>query len=192
MIDFVKFRPYQPGGAASGLASTLRHHPALKWVDHCDKQSNKTGVKVTHHALTWFVFDSGFVEVTGSLHKCWNSLNGREATYWNDFRRLDLFDLLDWLTAEMGVDLHTATLHRVEFGVNLTLPPAPPAVRDLLTRLLFYGKGQPFKDAPVDRGCCKRLDSSDFYVKAYDKGTQYDTPDQRLRFEKGVLAMKDI
>lgn len=187
MIDYVKVRTRQPGFAQNLLSTTH-----LTFIDYHNGRGEKVGVKATYCALTWYVFGSGLVEMEGSLHKCWNSQNGYDATNWNDFRRLDLFDVLDWLTQGFGLVLASAMLHNVEFGVNLCLPPAPPTVRDLLSRLLFYGKGQAFVDKPVDRGCYKRMDSSDFYVKAYDKGAQYGTPDQRLRFEKGVICMKEL
>ena len=191
MIDYVKVRTRQPG-----LAQRLKDDDRFRWIDCHDKEKNKIGRKGEYQGLTWIVFDSGFMEFTGSLHKCWNSLNGRGSVNWNDFRRLDLYDVLNWLAEDLGLIAETATIHNIEFGVNLILPPAPPTVRDILSRLLYYGNGQPFKEMPVEKGYYKRMETkpekSDFYIKAYDKGSQYNTPDQRLRFEKGVRAMKDI
>ena len=190
MIDFIKWRPNQPG-----FAGQLRANPHLTdlWVDQMNTFGQKTGKKATFHALTWYVYDSGFVEVTGSLHKCWNSINDRPAENWNDFRRLDLFDTLDWLVQTFGVDLATATVHNLEFGVNLIQPPAPPTVEQLLTRLLFYGKGHPFKEKYFEpAGYERRYPGTDFYIKAYDKGTHQNAPVAVLRFEKGVIAMKDL
>ncbi len=190
MIDFVKCRPRQ-----KGFSEWILAHPALlgRWVDQLNSFEQKTGKKATYHALTWHVYDSGFVEVTGSLHKCWNSLCERGAVNWNDFGRLDLFDVLAWLQTDMGLNLHTATVHNVEFGVNLLLPPAPPTVEQVLTRLLFYGKGQPFVEKYFDpAGYERRYPGTDFYIKAYDKGTHQNAPATVLRFEKGVTAMKDL
>jgi hypothetical protein len=185
MIDFVKVRTAQ-----TGLAASLRRDPRLNWIPHVNEDHQQTGHKATHHALTFYVFSSGIVEVAGSLHKCWNSLSGNETHNRNDFRRLDLFDTLHWLTHEFSVSLSLAMVRNVEVGVNLTLPPAPPTVRELLDRLLYYGNGKTIDRVAIrGGGFAKRLDLSNFYVKAYDKGT---AATQRLRFEKGITVMKEL
>ena len=122
------------------------------------------------------------VRLQGSLHKYRNA--GRHN--YDDFRAVDVAEVVHELENNLKIDLYSTLINNVEFGVNVVLPFR---VHVVLDNLITY-KGQPFERF-VDKGIsyyqCKL---SKFIIKIYDKGKQYNLPDNVLRFEIKVTAMQ--
>ena len=122
------------------------------------------------------------VRLQGSVHKYRNL--GKHN--YNDFRAVDVAEVVHELESNLKIDLYSTLLNNVEFGVNVVLPFG---VHVVLDNLITY-KGQPFERF-VDKGIsyyqCKL---SKFIIKIYDKGKQFNLPDNVLRFEVKVTAMQ--
>ena len=185
MVDFVKIKTRQPG-----LSQRLLNDARLTFTDHHNRKGEKIAVKATYCALMWYVFPSSIV-IEGSLHKCWNSLNGRGAINWNNFRHSDLCDTLVWLTHQFSLSLALATVHVMEVGVNATLPPHLNA-GDVLRRLLTYKTHKFNKQRINTPGYYVKVDMTDFCIKAYDKGTQCHRPEPMVRFEFRAKRMNAV
>jgi hypothetical protein len=172
MIDFVKI-----GINATNLAERLLNSEGLVFEPQKGKQvATRQNLKITVH-------ESRRVEVAGSLHKYWN---GGLHNY-NDFGRLDLWDVINEMCDWLEIAPQDAHLHNVEFGVNLAVPFDPTA---FLGGLLVY-KNEPFvRTAITGKGFYKQAAKSQYLIKTYDKGKQYDRPDHILRFEMKVVKME--
>jgi hypothetical protein len=122
------------------------------------------------------------VRLQGSLHKYRNE--GRHN--YDDFTSSEVAKVVQELQERFEIDIYKTFLNNVEFGVNVVLPFG---VHVVLDNLITY-KGKHFERF-VDKGIsyyqCKL---SKFIIKCYNKGKQYNLPDNVLRFEIKVTAMQ--
>ena len=129
-----------------------------------------------------FRVKNGKIKLQGSLHKYRNL--GKHN--YNDFRAVDVAEVVRELSERFEIDTAQTLLNNVEFGVNVVLPFG---VNVVLDNLITY-KGKSF-DRKVEKGMsfyeCRM---SKFTIKTYDKGKQYNLPDNVLRFEIKVTAMQ--
>jgi len=133
MIDFIKARVNEPNFVGKLLRNDL-----LAFNDLFNKVGYRIGKTAIYRGLTFNMFDSGLVEIEGSLHKFWNySIKKGELQNWNDFHRLDLYDTIHEFSTQFCISPDKVRLHNVEYGVNVILPIEQSAT-DLLRRLLNY------------------------------------------------------
>ncbi|ADB41827.1 hypothetical protein [Spirosoma linguale] len=122
------------------------------------------------------------VEANGSIHRF--SRGGVHNA--DDFTAADLLAALDEFVTTYGVNPFTSRLNNVEFGVNVVLPFP---VSTVLSNLISY-KNRPFTKEPGDGFTYYQCLTQRYVVKLYDKGSQYDLPDNVLRVEVKVLKME--
>ena len=173
MIDFEKIWIYD-----EELTRQLLEDARLEFRRGRDRQTAKPykNLKITLH-------DSGRVEIAGSLHKYFND----GAHNWNDFTRVDLWDVIHDLCLWVKIAPSQAELKNVEFGVNVVVPFSAQA---FLSDLITY-KNTAFEKIPVRKGgAAYQVPVFDYYVKCYDKGSQYDRGENLLRFEIKVRKMR--
>ena len=129
-----------------------------------------------------FRLKNGKIKLQGSLHKYRNL--GKHN--YNDFRAVDVAEVVRELSERFEIDTAQTLLNNVEFGVNVVLPFG---VNVVLDNLITY-KGKSF-DRKVEKGMsfyeCRM---SKFTIKIYDKSLQYNLPNNVLRFEIKVTAMQ--
>jgi hypothetical protein len=129
-----------------------------------------------------FRLKNGKIKLQGSLHKYRNL--GKHN--YDDFSVVDVAEVVHELERNFRIDIYSTVLNNVEFGVNVVLPFG---VHVVLDNLITY-KGKSF-DRKVEKGMsfyeCRM---SKFTIKIYDKGKQYNLPDNVLRFEIKVTAMQ--
>ena len=95
------------------------------------------------------------------------------------------------LQSELGIDPLTACINNLEFGVNLNFNVDP----NKLINCLFCYKWKPFNtmDNIVGQGNGKQCKGSNqYFVKIYNKGSQYYLPENILRIEKKVVTMVNL
>jgi hypothetical protein len=172
MIDFTKIAI-----KCHDLRLRLLNKKELVFVSIKNKQVAQ------HKNLTITLHDSGRVEVCGSLHKYWNG----GLHNWNDFGRLDLWDVVRELCDWLEIEPQAARLHNIEFGVNLLVAFEPT---EFLRGLLTYKDESFVRTAVNGSGFYKQSKKTQFIIKAYDKGKQYQRPDHILRFEVKVIKME--
>jgi len=135
------------------------------------------------------VFDSGYAEFTGSIHKYKNGgIHNAD-----DFTFANVVDTINVIKSELGIDLWECKLSNIEIGVNIT-PPTKPS--KILNGLLIHS-GQAFKDVFLRDGNYKQAGHSQYFVKTYNKGIQYRKAiglDNReiLRFELKFYKMATL
>ena len=122
------------------------------------------------------------VRLQGSVHKYRNA--GRHN--YDDFKAVDVAEVVRELSERFEIDTAQTLLNNVEFGVNVVLPFGVSVV---LNNLIVY-KGKHFEyRAEKGESYCQCVRSK-FIIKIYDKGKQYNLPDNVLRFEIKVTAMQ--
>jgi len=124
-----------------------------------------------------------FINVKGSFHKYHNS--GKHN--YNDFATNDLLNVLTDLSTKFKINPFLATLHNLEFGVNVELPTD---TKEFLNSIISY-KGKEYERREFDGGgFLLRFKFNHYELKIYDKGLQYRLNKNLLRFEIKVKKME--
>jgi hypothetical protein len=132
--------------------------------------------------LKFEVFKSGKIILSGSLHRYWNA----GIHNYNNFNFVALQDVINDICRRFGIDPTRATIHHLEFGINLYYLPYP-ATQIVQNLMIHTGRGIPIETfkytdqkEPSEFKSIKR----DWYnLKAYDKGKQYQRPQEIFRLE---------
>jgi hypothetical protein len=144
-------------------------------------------IETTKHNLNNTVSSSHFMEVAGSLHK-----NYFEGQNYSPFSFYDLQIELSNIEKGLKVSLDLVSLVNFEIGVNIKTPfEVTPFLRN---NLLSY-KGNTFNDySPDCQGFIlgKYCKLSQYSVKIYDKGKQYDLPYNLMRYELRFTKMSIV
>ena len=127
----------------------------------------------------------GRVEFEGSLHK---NFNGGLHNH-NDFNVYDVSRVVCDIEDKIKFDSYSSEINVFEFAVNIITPFPPKLVLD---NMLVH-KGEPFvpdKRRHKNKSHYYTCVHSQYIIKAYDKGLQYDLPYNVLRFEIRVGTMQ--
>lgn len=167
MIDFVKVVCKNP--------PNLLNHPDL---DFKQLVNTKTGelspvVEAETDNLKFKIYQKGLLIITGSLHKYYNG----GFHNWNDYTYQDVCFTLTWLKNQFGLCLSDCVLQNIEFGVNIV---TTYNVQDILNNLLLH-KEKPFDS--YHNGYYRQIQRSDYFIKVYNKGKQYNQKENIMRFE---------
>jgi predicted nucleic acid-binding Zn ribbon protein len=131
----------------------------------------RTGKREAKYRSMWFTLTPQrggrlSCSITGSLHKYHNGND----TNFNAFTFDELFDTLDALSRDFGINLTTADIHGIEIGVNIPLDYTP----QIILKNVICHKGKAFDS--IDRKN-KKLGlicvHTDYSIKLYDKGYQH-------------------
>lgn len=190
MIDFVKV----------GLVENDLN--CNKYLDFKCPVSKKTGVLDTksiaeYKGLKFIVYDSGVTILKGSLHKFYNNVHGFHALNQrtevdknkgyngNRFTYSQFVWVLNHLAEVFGIDLIESKIMNIEFGVNLIQDKNPESI---LSNLIQHFS-KPFSKSGDWSYQCKH---SQYRLKVYDKGQQYQMKDYTLRIELHYNKMERI
>ncbi|MFY0653084.1 MAG: hypothetical protein JXQ96_13670 [Cyclobacteriaceae bacterium] len=177
MVDFVKFAIPKASFIKDNEQLDFKHEVSLKTGELSNYQIAK------NDNLKFKYFDkTSLLLVSGSLHKYFN---GGIQNY-DDYTISNLRYTLEFLCIEFGINLKECQLQNIEFGVNLFVDFI---VKKLLDNLLLHGT------KPFDNGYkayYKECKHSDYYLKAYDKGTQHERLERIFRYELKFKKMRDL
>jgi len=152
------------------------------------------GNKVATRSTGWIknmrivLFPSGYVEVSGSLHKYYNV--GKHN--YNQFGRKEAEIALKRLIEMSGLELPYFKVDSVEVGVNL-MPPIPSD--DIINNALMYKRKELVPKYCSDEGNYKQAVLSEYWLKLYNKRLHYekqgyDIGHEILRFELKINKMR--
>lgn len=190
MIDFVKV------DIRGCNIEQLRANKRLDFKRKISVSTGEDGNKqiAEFHYMELIVFDSGYIALTGSLHKAFNSIAGIQSPQQpkkmkgfngNQFNYTQLRYILNYLRDLIGFDLNKSVLRNVEFGVNLTIENSIPM---LLSNLMRH-RGKPFVN-PMEYYF--QAEHDQYKVKCYFKSNQYKMSENVLRFELQFKTMKIV
>lgn len=124
------------------------------------------------------------VKVSGSIHKFSNGAN------FDNFYKCQLNKIIQEISSLIGISPHFIEVHAMEFGVNIHTKISPSLILD---RLVFF-KQKAFERQTIYTGrkigFTQRCTLSNYELKAYNKGIQYNMNENILRFEIKVTKMQ--
>lgn len=138
-----------------------------------------------YKGLTFKIYRTGYIVMTGSLHKYFN--DGKHN--YNDFTIENLKTVLLNIEKNLGIELNKAIIQNIEFGVNI---PLKFEAKTILNNLICFGFKK-FKDVSLPNlGQYKQVENRQYFIKIYDKGRQYKLGRELLRFEIKIKRMEKI
>lgn len=155
----------------------------------------KNGVERKSHLTAEFrglkiiKYDSGYMTLSGSLHKYWNE--GKHNS--NDFNFDSFLSVLSELKSLLGIPLSAMQLTQLEVGINVNLPFN---TKDVLESCLMHKK-EVFKWGTFGyKSNYIQSEHSQYIIKIYDKYVQYKEilPNDKpiLRFEVKYCNMEKL
>lgn len=137
-----------------------------------------------YKGLEFKISESNRVEIRGSLHKYWKGEN------YTDFTFSELFDCITDLSYKFNINGHTANLHNLEFGVNVS-PLFNPF--EFCRRVIAY-KNDSFSKFRTQGKTRFHIgfesEQQQYGLKIYDKGKQYFKRENILRYEVKTRKMQ--
>ncbi len=169
------------------LATRLHNNKLLNFIVHVELATGEIKSRTAEfRGLIIQTFPSGLVQIKGSFHVYKN--NGFHN--YDDFTSSDLRKVIESFKSDLGLDPTKMRIHNLEFGVNLNTEFSP---NDFLNALYGF-KWKPFNRMDIKgKGFGKECKAfSEYFLKIYNKGMQYNQPPNVLRFEKKVVSMRAI
>ena len=184
MYDFIKatIAPEHLGG--------LVNHPLLEFEGIHNERTGTISPKKTaeYRGLKFIVYDSGYIELQGSLHKYKN----KGFHNYDDFTLEEFSNIVQEVEGLFAIDFLNCRLKNLEIGVNIC---PPNNTTNILNGLLIH-KQEKFKDVSMINGNYKQARHQRYFVKVYDKYAQYQSQfklnEPVLRFELKFIKMADL
>lgn len=135
-----------------------------------------------HKNLNIIIYKNNYVLLTGSLHYYFN--NGKHN--YNHFRVIDVINTIKKICRLVEVHPSKIRILNIEFGVNLTLPYKAK----LIANNLQTHRNKVFLQP--NNFTFRKVEHQRFYIKAYDKGSQFKQSENIFRFELKYKKMKTL
>lgn len=177
MIDYIKVKLTTPN------ISELKNNKYLNFIGEFDEATGEVIGKGTakYKGITFSIYQSGSVFISGSLHKYWN--NGKHN--YNDFKICDILEVLQDIQNNFNIKPYQMVLKCIEIGVNIT----SNYKTDKILQHCFFHSTESFKWCKVQNdGNYIQAEHSQYLIKIYNKAMQYkalgfDIKKEILRFE---------
>jgi hypothetical protein len=162
---------------------SLSINPPFELIQHTSRSTGLINYSGEFKGLKVELFTSGRIQIAGSLHKYYND----GLHNWNDFTVSNLKDVLNSLQSDLNINPFKASINNLEFGVNVFNAFCP---NDLINDLLCFKWAQFNIMGLKGQGQGKECKAfKQYFVKIYNKGLQYNQPQNILRIEKKVVTM---
>jgi hypothetical protein len=196
LVDYIKIliKDFNP--------AILEANPLLTFFDKFNpttgeiKTTNDKGQKITpfkdafYNGLTFKIYDTGTITISGSLHKYYNA----GAHNFNDFNYRAFLGVLNDLKDKFNITPDKCILKCLELGLNIT----PPKPTNEILDYCFLHKTKPFEyQKNSGEGKYKQCEHQQYIVKIYNKALHYkkDFPEintEILRFEIKYTRMERL
>ena len=183
MIDYLKIEINSISVAENLIKNKL--------LDFESTVNNNTGEvkrqKSVFQGLTIFIYPKGKILIEGSLHKFRN----KGVHNFDDFTFLEVCRIINKICKMFGFEASKATLHGLEFGVNIRVNQNPTNV---LRMIICYGKDVIQKMNISAKAEGLQSVQTNYVVKIYNKSLQYkpEKLDDILRVEQKILRMRQL
>ena len=137
----------------------------------------------------------GFI-LAGSLHKYRSIIKGiatceqidKHQGYNGDlFTLQDITEIIAHLCGVLDISPHVCTLQNIEIGVNNVVTFAP---FDFLKGVLYHRND--YSPTIKHGGNYIQFEHNEYYIKLYNKGRQYELPNNVIRVEIKVMKMRKL
>lgn len=152
--------------------------------------SEKTGEMFENSKVSQFneidkfctIKNNKYTTLKFSFHKYYNKRNQN----YNDFDINNFLEVLNDLSNKFSINPFLATIHNIEFGVNVSLP----FKTEIFLNSIISFKGNEYKkETYKNKGYLLRFEFEHYELKIYDKGLQNELNENILRFEIKVRKM---
>ena len=185
MIDFIKILLHYT------VLNGLLDNPLLEFKGKYNRATGEIQnfpLIAEYHNLKFIIKSDRTILLTGSLHKYWNSINGRGQHNYNDFSFPDLVAVILDIKEKFNIDLSSTHIQNIEIGVNINTPYSP----DKFLKSLINHKGQSFNKEQGSKKYYLQCKKQQYIIKVYNKGLQYDQLENILRFEGKITKMEKL
>lgn len=163
--------------------NTLEKNTLLSFQTTVDSEGVIKNRIAEYNNLKFKIIDEKYININGSVHKYFNS----GLHNYNDFTIPNLFEVFADLSNKFDLNPFLTSLHNLEFGVNVIVPFA---TNKLLNSIISY-KGKEYEVERYNgKGYLLRFSFDHYDLKIYNKGLQYQQPENILRFEIKVKRME--
>jgi len=183
LIDFVKIKVLNPD------IDELRELPFLEWEELTNTRTGEVKqYKTKFKGLTIVIINNQYTYISGSLHKYWNITNTQGDQNYNDFTFSSLIWTIQDISDRFNLNPINCKIENIETGVNV-ISPIP--VNEVLRSIINH-KGTPFTQEQSENKYFRECEYQRYFVKVYNKGLQYEQPENILRFELKYVKMNDL
>ena len=164
-------------------------------VETTDTDTGEVKEAYLYKNMTITPTGAGFV-LAGSLHKYRSIIKGiansaqidKYKGYNGDlFTLQDITDTITHLCGVLDISPHVCTLQNIEIGVNNVVTFAP---FDFLKGVLYHRND--YSPTIKHGGNYIQFDHAQYYIKLYNKGRQYELPNEVIRVEIKVMKMQKL
>lgn len=182
MYDFVKI-----SFSSNQYAEYLRRSEYLTFVKESKKTHSANHI-YSYNGLFFDLFDSGRIIISGSLHKYWN----RGEHNYNDFGYQQLVEAISDLSTKFSPHILTGLVNNLEVGININ---PGFASSEYLKKVIGLNGAERHPITKNDlKGFQKgyHFQKTQWGLKIYDKGKQYNRLENILRHELKAYKMQAI
>ena len=164
-------------------------------VETTDTDTGEVKEAYLYKNMTITPTGAGFV-LAGSLHKYRSIIKGianstqidKYKGYNGDlFTLQDITDTITHLCGVLDISPHVCTLQNIEIGVNNVVTFAP---FDFLKGVLYHRND--YSPTIKHGGNYIQFEHNEYYIKLYNKGRQYELPNEVIRVEIKVMKMRKL
>jgi len=164
-------------------------------VETTDTDTGEVKEAYLYKNMTITPTGAGFV-LAGSLHKYRSIIKGiatceqidKHKGYNGDlFTLQDITDTITHLCGVLDISPHVCTLQNIEIGVNNVVTFAP---FDFLKGVLYHRND--YSPTIKHGGNYIQFEHNEYYIKLYNKGRQYELPNEVIRVEIKVMKMRKL
>jgi hypothetical protein len=181
MVDFIKI-------TNAGInPDVFLNNSLLSFTERVDMKTGELvegGKFAKFRDMKFFISGQGKTGMAGSLHKYFNEGSHN----YDDFSFVNLRSAIEDLHSRFGIDPKNAVLNNIEFGVNLEVPFCPD---DFIDSLVTHNYTQ-FNSEKDKNKNYYQVAYSQFIVKIYNKGLQFNLSRNVLRFEVKIVRMAKL
>ncbi len=141
--------------------------------------------KTKFNNLTIDIKYNQYLYISGSLHKYWNITQSGTNQNYNDFTFTSLVETIRDISTRFNLNPVNCKIENIEFGVNVT----PTIPTNMVLMSVINHKGRPFTQEYDENKYFRECEHQRYFLKFYNKGLQYDRPENILRFENKTIRM---
>lgn len=176
MIDFLKLN-------ISYMPESELCNPLIEWKQTLNRDTGEIEYPIIGKYFNLDIkINPTRKEISGSIHKLRNELKTSQNQNYDDFTFDDGTEMIFHLKEVFNLDLKKTIIENLEIGLNINTDKPPQRI--LNENLIVWKNKTPSKNKNYNgNGKYIEFETAQFYVKIYDKGKQYDRPENILRFE---------
>jgi hypothetical protein len=178
-VDFIKARLLNVD-IPKLINNKLFSQKTETYIDKDEGECSKLILEYKNLVVT--IYKNKVAILTGSLHYLYN--NG-EHNY-NNFTFSSLINTLDEVANLLGLKLYQFKIQNIEFGINIKLPYN---VSNITSNLLTHNQKEFLKPDNYDYKVAKH---QRYWLKVYNKGEQFNRPNNILRVELKYKKMTEL